>query len=55
MIFPVTYEDHTLLPDEAERLLHGVLDSEAFRSRMVKIEVIDLEEENAELSSPVCF
>ena len=53
--FTVTFEDHTLLPDEAERLLNGVLDSEAFRLRVSKIEVIDLNEEDDELRSPVNF
>ena len=53
--FTVTYEDHTLIADEAERLFAGVLDSEAFRSRMTKIVLIDLDEEEEDARAEVCF
>ena len=41
--------------DEADRLLTGVLDSEAFIARMRGIEVVELEEEEEDLRAAVIF
>ena len=54
-IFSVTYQNHDLTSDEADRLLTGVLDSEAFIARMRGIEVVELEEEEEDLRAAVIF